>query len=82
MAETLDTISQIAILVFGAASILLISLKSPKKNLWGWIFGLAHEPFWFYTTFHNEQWGIFLLAIWYTYAWGNGLRNAYKKLKD
>lgn len=32
-------------------------------------------PFWLWATFHAEQWGIFAVSLWYTYAWCQGIYN-------
>ncbi len=64
----LDTISQVAIFLFGTSSILLIS----KKNKWGFVLGLLAQPFWFITAYSNQQWGIFFTNIIYTITWSIG----------
>lgn len=75
---TFDQFSQIAILVTNVPAIWLVGrLESWKR--WGYIFGLLGQPFWFYTIWHNKQIGVFILAIWYTYAWGQGVYNYWIK---
>ena len=64
-----DTISQIGITIFGVSAIILVA----KKNKWGFVFGLLSEPFWFFTSFLNAQWGIFLLTVIYTGTWIFGI---------
>lgn len=39
------------------------------------ILGLIGQPFWFYTSYTNEQWGIFILSFFYSYAWYIGIKN-------
>lgn len=65
----LDTIAQIGIAIFGITAIILVS----KKNKWGFVFGLLSQPFFFVTTLVNEQWGLFLLSIIYTFSWAFGI---------
>lgn len=65
----LDTICQFGIIIFGLLSIFLIA----RKNRWGFVFGLLAQPFWFITTYTNQQWGIFLLAAAYTVTWAYGI---------
>lgn len=48
-----DSISQVAIFILGAGSIILIA----KKNKWGFVLGLLSQPFWFITAYINEQGG-------------------------
>ena len=43
------------------------------------IFGLLGQPFWFYSAYTNEQWGIFALSLFYTYSWYVGFRNNFLK---
>lgn len=64
-----DTISQIAIFVFGISSIVLIA----KRNKWGFVLGLAAQPFWFITSFVNEQWGVFFVSFAYMISWLYGI---------
>ena len=44
-------------------------------------FGLAGQPFWFYTTWQAEQWGIFILSFFYAGAWAKGIYNYWIKTK-
>jgi hypothetical protein len=70
----MDTLSQIMIMICGASAIWLVGRKEHWKR-WGYVIGLIGQPFWFYTTIVNEQWGIFLMTLFYTYSWGQGLYN-------
>ena len=65
----IDTICQIGVALFGVTAITLVSMK----NKWGFVFGLASQPFWFITSFNNEQWGIFFLSMFYTGSWVYGI---------
>lgn len=69
-----DIISQCWIIFFGISSIWLVGRLEHWKR-WGYILGLIGQPAWFYTTVKYEQWGIFILAIFYTYAWIQGIYN-------
>jgi nicotinamide riboside transporter PnuC len=64
----LDIISQIAIFIFGVTSLILIT----KKNKWGFVIALIGQPFYFYTTYANKQWGMFLVTTIYTFIWAYG----------
>jgi nicotinamide riboside transporter PnuC len=66
---TLDTISQIGVTIFGVAAIVLVA----RKNKWGFVFGLASQPFWLLTSYLNKQWGVFFLSIIYVFSWAYGL---------
>jgi len=65
----LDLISQIGVAFFGIIAIILVA----KKNKWGFVFGLASQPFWLLTSYLNKQWGVFLLSIIYVFSWAFGL---------
>ena len=71
----LGVFSQTVILVGGALTVYLLSHASTRKD--GWWMNAAVEPFWFFTAYKNEQWGIFLLAVVYTYCIIRGLLSEY-----
>ncbi len=72
-----DTISQIAIFVFGILAIILVA----KKNKWGFVFGLIVQPFWFITSYINNQWGVFFVSIAFTISWLYGVYEWFYKEK-
>ena len=74
---TWDTISQIALFILGVSAIILVA----KKNKWGFVFGLLSQPFWFITAFINEQWGVFLVSIVFTFSWAYGIYEWFYKKK-
>ena len=71
-------IVQISILVLGASNAWLLSRKE-KWRRWGYILGMMGQPFWIYSTVQNKQWGIFALALFYIYCWGQGIYNFWIK---
>lgn len=66
---TLDSIAQIGITIFGVAAIILVA----KKNKWGFVLGLASQPFWIITSYLNRQWGVLLLSVVYVGSWSYGI---------
>lgn len=72
-----EIISQIAIFVLGAIAIILVA----KKNKWGFVVGLLSQPFWFITSYANEQWGVFLVSIIFTGSWCLGIYEWFFKCK-
>lgn len=70
----MSIVCQIWIAVFGCSAIWLVSRKESWRR-WGFILGICSQPAWFYTTYVNEQWGIFTLAFLYTYSWCQGIYN-------
>lgn len=43
------------------------------------LFGICGQPFWFYSSYTHEQWGIFVLSFFYTYGWMIGIQNNWIK---
>ena len=74
---TWDGTSQVAIVVLGVTGIFLVA----KKSKWGFVFGLASQPFWFITSYQHQQWGVFFVSIAYTASWIYGIYNWFKKPK-
>lgn len=72
-------IAQIAIMIFGASAIWLVGRKEHWKR-WGYILGIIGQPFWFYTAYTNEQWGILIMCLFYFYAWLQGIYNHWIKV--
>jgi hypothetical protein len=70
----MDKICQIAIILFGCSSIWMVGREESWRK-WGFIIGLFGQPFWIHTAITHKQWGIFILACWYTYAWAQGAWN-------
>lgn len=62
------------IFLFSASAIWLVGRKESWRK-WGYVCGLCAQPFWFYSTYQNEQWAIMALCVWYTYAWSMGVYN-------
>jgi len=68
-------IDQFFIGVFGLLSIFLVNDPRASVRRWAPIFGLCGQPFWFYSSWQAQQWGIFALAIAYSIGWWRGLRH-------
>ena len=67
-------IVQIFIFIFGCSAIWFVSRKEEWKR-WGYILGLCGQPFWIYSFWNTDQWGMFALTLFYTYSWGQGVYN-------
>lgn len=65
---------QIIIGLTGGIAIWLTQSENLRNRKYACIFGLIGQPFWFYSAFTAEQWGIFVLCIFYTLAWYKGFR--------
>lgn len=69
-------IEQIIIAFTGVIAIFLTQQEERKDwKKYACIFGLIGQPFWLYTTYNSEQWGMFILSLFYTYAWWLGIKN-------
>lgn len=66
---------QIGIAITGVVAIWLSQDKRDSWRRYACLFGLVGQPFWFYSAYSTEQWGIFILCIFYTWAWLKGVRN-------
>jgi hypothetical protein len=64
----LEFASQVAIFIGPVGAILL-----GDGSRWGFVLGLATQPFWFYTSFRHRQWGIFIASIFYASGWAIGV---------
>ncbi len=71
-------IIQIIIFITSATAIWLVSRKEHWKR-WGYIIGFIGQPFWFYDTITKNQWGIFLLTVFFAYSYGQGIYNYWVK---
>lgn len=67
-------IAQFAIALFGVTSIFLSQSADAKQRKFACLFGLAGQPFWFWSSISAEQWGIVLLCCLYTVAWARGVK--------
>lgn len=70
---------QLLIAVTGAVAIYLTQQKNENLKRYACLFGIAGQPFWFYSAYTAEQWGIFVLCIFYAGAWMLGVYNNWIK---
>jgi hypothetical protein len=68
---------QTVILIASGLSILLFSSKGHYK--YGFLAGLAAQPFWLYASYQAKQWGIFVLSVWFTICYIRGIKNHFGK---
>lgn len=64
---------QTVIFITGFFAIWLSQDERSHFRKYACIFGLVGQPFWFYTSFMMEQWGIMALTFIYTIAWARGV---------
>lgn len=70
---------QIGIAFTGLVAIWLTQHHDYNFRRFACLFGLVGQPFWFYSAYMAQQWGIFLLCIFYTIAWARGIRTYWLK---
>ncbi len=75
-------IEQIAIAFTGVIAIWLSQDDKESRRKFACIFGLIGQPFWFYSAWQSEQWGIFALCFLYTYSWAKGFKNNWMQSED
>lgn len=65
-------IDQIAIGLCGVTAVFLSQDKRESRRRYACLFGMASQPFWFWTTWKAGQYGIFALCILYAFSWVRG----------
>lgn len=65
-------VDQFAIVVFGLGAVFMSQSGADSLRRWACVCGLLSEPAWFYTAYAHQQWGVVVLACFYTIAWGKG----------
>lgn len=71
---------QIGIALTGVVAIWLSQDKREEWRRYACLFGLTGQPFWFYSAWTAEQWGVFVLCFFYTWAWFKGFMNHWMRL--
>ena len=66
---------QIGIALLGVSAIWLSQDARPAWRRWACICGICAQPFWFFTAWTHEQWGILALCFLYAASWMRGVWN-------
>ena len=66
-------IDQMLIALTGVTAVFLTQSEHEERRKLACLFGIVGQPFWFYATYQAEQWGIFALCFFYTWAWAKGV---------
>lgn len=66
-------IDQIGIALTGVTAIFLTQSKRDYLRKYACLFGIAGQPFWFFSAISAQQWGITALCVLYTLAWAKGV---------
>ena len=75
-------IEQIFLAVTGIIAIYLTQQQNEKYKKYAPIFGLLGQPVWFYVTYSSEQYGMFILSVFYTLIWVLGFYNYWIKKQN
>jgi hypothetical protein len=68
-------LAQIGIALTGIIAIWLTQQRKENWKKYACLFGMSGQPFWFYSAYTSQQWGILALTIFYTYSWWLGIKN-------
>ena len=72
--DRIDSWLQIGIAVLSIVSMFLLAMLEPW-NRWGYVVGLAGQPFWFIATWRAQQYGMLVVSTFYTAALVLGVVN-------
>lgn len=64
---------QIGIAFTGPVAIFLTQSKHAWLRRYACLFGISAQPFWFWSSYHAQQWGVLVLSFFYAAAWGKGV---------
>jgi len=67
-------IAQIGIALTGMLAIWLTQQPNKDWQRYACLFGMAAQPFWYYSAYTAEQWGILAMSVVYTYSWWIGIK--------
>jgi len=70
-----EAIAQVGIIVFGVLAAWITQQRNESLKKYACVFGLASQPFWFYSSWESGQWGIFVVSGIYTVVWAIGFKN-------
>lgn len=68
-------IDQIGLAICGVSSVWLSQDQREERRKWACIFGLIAQPFWFYSAYTAQQWGVLFLCFVYALGWSRGFYN-------
>ncbi len=75
-------IVQLCIAVTGILAVWLSQDHREQVRKYACFFGLGAQPLWLYTSYTEQQWGIFALTFVYIFAWSRGLYLHWIKKSD
>ena len=74
----IDILVQVAIVILGALAISLLASAKGQVRRWGYVAGLVSEPFWIWSAYFADQFGVIALAVWWGYHYYRGAVNNWR----
>lgn len=74
-------IGQVIIGLTGVLAIILLHAKRPSVRRWAPTVGLIGQPFWLFTCYEAQAWGMFIVSCMYTFVWVAGAYLAWRPAK-
>lgn len=71
---TFDAFIQAGLTAFACGAIILLGRKD-RWQRWGYIVGMAGQPFWFWSSVSAGQWGVFAVSCVFTVGYAQGIWN-------
>lgn len=68
------SLDQVGIVVCSGAAAWLVGRRESWRR-WGFIVGLAGQPFWAWAAWKGHQGGVLLMVAWYAFAYAQGVWN-------
>lgn len=69
---------QVFITIFGSLALWLSQDKRYQWRKWSPVFGMIGQPFWYYSSYIHQQWGIMVLSVIYTFCWLKGINTYWR----
>jgi hypothetical protein len=70
----IEAVTQALIALTSLAAIWMVT-RDKSWSRWGYMVGLAGQPFWLYSTFAAGQVGMFIVSLLYTWFWMQSIRD-------
>lgn len=64
--------AQVGIALTGCLAVFLTQSRNESTRRWACVLGLLGQPFWYWSSWVAEQWGIFAMCFLYTASWAKG----------
>lgn len=68
----MDNILQAYIILMSGGAAYCVS-RTDGAHRWGHVMGLLSQPAYIYVTWKAGMWGVFFMALYYTWTWSRGV---------